>query len=340
MSITLKVVNSLNKEEVFEISITEKDRIMDVRKEIQKKSVYFSDMTYNRIGLFILLPKELVENQEDKKNSSKKVSRSSEGTFDLNKKYPVKMNLSSKNDLKLIDSYPYIKENSTKLVLYTYDLGFQINTPLANFIEYSSPVFILFLYAIIFNDDPNQGYNYIQIGTMAMICFHYVKRVFESLFIHIQINTMELKMFFVECLYYILYFGIYSQKKIFTEISEQKDISKWKYLFIVLFFISEMNNFHCHIILRKIRLYNYNEREIPKGNLFSLIYCANYFWEICSWLFISLFSSIKAIYFFTFMGAVIMTIWALEKKKFYHKMLYKKYGRIKENKKAIIPFII
>ena len=35
-----------------------------------------------------------------------------------------------------------------------------------------------------------------------------------------------------------------------------------------------------------------------------------------------------------------MTLWALAKKEFYDKMLFKKYNRINYNKKAIIPFII
>ena len=35
-----------------------------------------------------------------------------------------------------------------------------------------------------------------------------------------------------------------------------------------------------------------------------------------------------------------MTLWALEKKEFYNKMLFKKYNKINNNKRAIIPFII
>ena len=180
--------------------------------------------------------------------------------------------------------------------------------------------------------------NKIQIWTIIMIIFHYSKRVLESIFVHIQINTMEFKMFLIECLYYIIYFGVYTQKKIFSIENDLED--NYKYLYILLFFVSEINNYHCHIILRKIRLKNCNKREIPKGNIFDFVYCANYFWEICSWFFISIFSSIKAIYFFTVMGGVIMTLWALEKKDFYNKMLFKKYNKINNNKKAIIPFII
>ena len=35
-----------------------------------------------------------------------------------------------------------------------------------------------------------------------------------------------------------------------------------------------------------------------------------------------------------------MTLWALEKKEFYNKMLIKKNKKINKNKMAIIPFII
>ena len=339
MSLKIKVINSHQKDEIFYISISENDRMIDIRKEIQKKSVYFSEMSYNRIGLFIFIPKDLLVDLEKEKNKSKKIN-SKKNFFNTIENSPEKMKLSNKNDFKILESYPYIKNNYKKIILYSYDLGMQISTPLANIIEYSAPIFILIFYIIkyFYFDDNNKKLNKVQIWTIIMIIFHYTKRVFESVFVHIQINTMEFKMFLIECLYYILYFGIYAQKKIFTNV---KDIDNcFNYCFILLFFISEINNYHCHIILRKIRLINSNSREIPKGNIFNLVYCANYFWEILSWVFISLFSSIKAIYFFTFMGSVVMTLWALEKKEFYNKLLLKKYNIINNKKMAIIPFVI
>ena len=339
MSISIKVINYHQKDEIFYITITEKDRIIDIRKEILYKSVYFSEKSYNRIGLFIFVSKDLLKDDEKDKKDSKKVIRSKNNKFDLSENYPEKLKLSTKNDLKIFECYPYIIKNHKNLTLYCYDLGLQIDTPLANIIEYSSPIIILLLYVLkYFYYDKNNQLNTIQIWTIIMIIFHYLKRVFESIFVHIQINSMEFKMFLIECLYYIIYFGLYAQKQIFKI---EKDLdNNIKYLYIVLFFISEINNYHCHIILRKIRLENENNREIPKGNIFKYVYCANYFWEICSWTFISLFSSIKSIYFFTIMGGFIMALWASEKKRFYEKMLFKKYNIININKKAIIPFII
>ena len=337
MSITLKVTNYLKKDEIFNINISEKDRMIDIRKDIQEKSVYFSEKSYNRIGLFIFVPKELLKDNE--KDKSKKIIRSENNKFDIKQKYPERLNLSTKNDLNIFESYPYIINNYKTITLFTYDLGIQIETPIANIIEYSAPIIVLLFYIIKYiYIDKNKPLNKIQIWTIIMIIFHYSKRVLESIFVHIQINTMEFKMFLIECLYYIIYFGVYTQKKIFSIENDLED--NYKYLYILLFFVSEINNYHCHIILRKIRLKNCNKREIPKGNIFDFVYCANYFWEICSWFFISIFSSIKAIYFFTVMGGVIMTLWALEKKDFYNKMLFKKYNIINNNKKAIIPFII
>ena len=344
MSISLKVINYLQKDEIFYITVSENDRMIDIRKDIQKKSVYFSEKSYNRIGLFIFVSKELLnedEKDKDKNNKSKKIIRSEKNKYDLKKRYPEKLNLSTKNDLKIFESYPYIKNNFKTITLYSYDLGIQINTPLANIIEYSAPIIILLFYIIkyyYFDNNQNKKLNTIQILTIIMIIFHYSKRVLESIFVHIQINTMEFKMFLIECLYYIIYFGMYVQKQIFN--IEKELENRISYFYILLFFISEINNYHCHMILRKIRLKNNNNREIPKGNIFNYVYCANYFWEICSWLFISLFSAIKSIYFFTIMGGIVMTLWALEKKDFYNKMIFKKFNRINNKKKAIIPFII
>ena len=106
--------------------------------------------------------------------------------------------LVTKNDLKIFESYPYIINNHKNLTLYCYDLGLQIDTPLANIIEYSSPVIILLLYVLkYFYYDKNNRLNTIQIWTIIMIIFHYLKRVFESIFVHIQINSMEFKMFLI-----------------------------------------------------------------------------------------------------------------------------------------------
>ena len=336
MALKIKVINDSQKDEIFYITISDKDRIIDIRKEIQKNSVYFSEMSFNRIGLFILIPKELL--LEEEKDTNKSQKRRKNYFFDINENEKEKMKLSTKNDLKVLESYPYIKDNYKTIILYSYDLGMQINTPLANVIEYSAPIIILLFYSIKYNYLNNKELNNLQTWTITMLVFHYTKRVFESIYVHIQINTMEFKMFLLECLYYILYFGVYAQKKIFENI---KDIeNNEQYGFAFLFFFSEFNNYHCHVILRQIRLENNNNREIPKGNIFHLVYCANYFWEILSWLFLSLFCSIKAFYFFTFMGGVVMTLWALEKKEFYDKFLLKKYGIKNNKKKAIIPFII
>lgn len=339
MSLTIKVVNYLTKDEKFNITISPNDRIIDIRQEIKRRSAYFSDMSHNRIGLFIFIPKELLIGYEEIKNkkNKKKIIRSENNTFDIKGKYPEKMKLSTKNDFKIFESYPYIINNFKNITLYYYDLGIQINTHLANIIEYLAPIIILFIYIIKFlYFDNNKKLNKIQIWTIIMIIFHYLKRVLESIFVHIQINTMELKMFLIECLYYIIYFGLFSQKQIFKI---EKDLdNNLKYYYILFFFISEINNYHCHIILRKIRLQNNNNREIPKGNIFSLIYCANYFWEICSWIFISLFCSLKSIYVFTLIGSLVMTLWALEKKEFYNKMLIKKNKKINKNKIRYILF--
>lgn len=343
----INLVNSLNKEEKFSITLTDKDRIIDLRKEVQHKSAYFSSLSYNRIGFFIYLPQELASSLNAEESSKKKVKRDiNKNNFDIKDKYPIKTKLSYKNDFKIFDSYPYIKENSDKIILYIFDIGMQIETPLANFIEYSGPIFILIFYYYYYKNSIKK-YNFTQIWTMTLISIHYFKRVIESLFVHIQINTMEMKMFLVECVYYIIYFGIYSQRKIFTNLNysdnenKNENIFQIKSIFIILFFICESNNFYCHVILRKIRLNNCNKREIPYGNLFKYVYCANYFWEISSWICISVFSGLKAIYFFTFMGAVIMSFWALEKKKLYQKMMIKQFGEdLFPDTKAIIPFVL
>ena len=110
-----------------------------------------------------------------------------------------------------------------------------------------------------------------------------------------------------------------------------------RYFFVILFFLSEIQNLKCHLILRDLRIENSGKKGIPKGFLFNYVSCANYFWEFISWLCFSIFVGTLTCYIFTFLGLLIMANWALKKHREYHKHFGDKYPK---NRKAIIPFII
>lgn len=342
MSIKLPIINSCQKDEKFEITLNETDTVKDLKLQIFKLSVYFSELSMSRIGFFFYMEKpQCVKEQEQTSNLRKK------SFIDLLN--VIKVKIPNDNSLVILKAFPYLvqlsEQNHTlftnsesnkikpKFILYLTDLGIQIPTVYANFVEYSMPAVLTAVF-MFYIHDYNYLYNY-QIVTGLMIMFHYIKRVFETLYIHIQINTMELRMFIIECIYYIGFFGIVVQSYLFMD-GANVQVTIFKIIIFNIFIFSELNNFACHMILRKIRIPNKFNREIPRGNLFEYVYCANYFWEICSWLSISLFCEAISMFIFCILGAVIMSCWAVEKKIKYEK----RFKPAISNKKAIIPYIL
>lgn len=239
------------------------------------------------------------------------------------------------NSAIVLKSFPDLK-NVHKL--YIQNKGPQIDICIANVIEYSGPI-ITFTLLLIYNIFVlERKLSSLQITIYILTLLHFTKRVFESVVVHIHTKTMELKMLIVECIYYIGYYGIFCGWNLFAYDSNKSNLSFPRdWIVICMFLIYEYNNFRCHIILRVIRLKNRNVVCVPQGNLFKFVYCANYFWEVCSWICMSVLSEMKSIWGFTFMGFAVMTLWALEKKDSY----YKHFPTERElNKKAIIPFIL
>ena len=103
-----------------------------------------------------------------------------------------------------------------------------------------------------------------------------------------------------------------------------------------------MGNLHAHLTLRGLRRPGTNERRIPTGNLFGLVSCANYTFEILAWIGFSIFTQSLASWFFTIQGAGQMVIWALGKHKNYRREFNGSNGvpQYPRGRKAIFPFIL
>ncbi len=54
--------------------------------------------------------------------------------------------------------------------------------------------------------------------------------------------------------------------------------------------MAEFGNFHAHVILKNLRPAGTKARGIPRGQLFELVSCANYTWELLAWLAFSIFT--------------------------------------------------
>ena len=174
-----------------------------------------------------------------------------------------------------------------------------------------------------------------------MFTLHFVKREIETLFVHRFGNdTMPLMNIFKNSGYYWLFafwIAYITLHPLYTMPS-----SYGRRMFGVgLFIVCELLNLKSHMDLRNLRPAGTRIRRIPTGALFSLISCPNYLFEILSWVGFTLASQSVPSAVFTVVGAVQMTLWAIQKHKRYRREFNGQDGHemYPRNRKILIPFI-
>ena len=216
------------------------------------------------------------------------------------------------------------------------DLGPQIDWRLVYVVEYLGPIFIFLIFFL------NLGWenaNLTQKMAFFMAVCHFLKRVLETIFIHVfSRSTMPLKNLAINCTYYWLIFGVGVGYFLFSKDHQEPTfLPPLRYFFFFIFVCAEMKNLKCHIILRDLRTNDPEIRGIPFGEGFEFVSAANYFWEIMAWIAFSIFVNLLSAYIFTLCGFLILRVWSLKKHKDYLKTFGDKYPK---NRKAFIPFLI
>lgn len=157
------------------------------------------------------------------------------------------------NSLNVFEFYPELKKNKK---LYIKNKGKQVNIVLVNLIEYTFPMVLISAFAYF---KGIHNLNVVQKFSIFMIFFHFLKRDFESFYVHIHSKQMEFFMMILEFVYYIVYFGIFCGFNLIFGAKNKNDNINSKFIWndkrhyscLVFFIISEICNFHCHLILRK-----------------------------------------------------------------------------------------
>jgi very-long-chain enoyl-CoA reductase len=295
----INTANKIDKNEYKSILCTYKDTIADIKKQISKNLKI--DLSNDRMGLYY----------EDK-NTHKNIYL-------------------FKNDKILKECG--VDGNTT---LYVKDLGPQISWRLTYVLEYIGPL-LIFIYFFI-KLEPVYA-NFTQLVGFAMSTIHFTKRIIESLFVHVFSNkNMRLMNLFKNCFYYWIIYGICCGYSLFRHDYDEPFYSPViRGLFIFLFVAAEYMNMKCHLVLKRLKEENKGEKGIPDGYGFELVSCANYFWELVSWLSYSMFVNLPAFYIFTLIGFLIMRGWAIKKHNYYMRVFGDRYPT---NRKAFIPFLI
>ena len=242
------------------------------------------------------------------------------------------------NDDKTIESYN-IKDGAE---LIFKDLGPQINYRLVFLLEYFGPMVFVLLYSIrpsfIYGVDAAAAeYNWV--ARLGVICWtlHFLKREYETLFIHkFSRATMPLSNLFKNCVYYWTFGAVIGYPLSSPGYVAPAEIQVQ--IGLGIFALSEIGNLICHLMLSSLRpAEGSQKRTIPSGFLFDYVACPNYTFEVFSWVGFSILTNLPFAYLFTLVGFMQMADWAQKKHRGYKKTYDKDYTKLK--RKAIIPFL-
>ena len=134
--------------------------------------------------------------------------------------------------------------------------------------------------------------------TYKMALFHFIKRVFECIFVHLYSKpTKSLNRIVKEMGYFGLYFGVlvpfyllhplYKGDAFWGKVPIVPESSYYYiyYALAALFIFAEIMNLMCHLHLKSFRKGDHDfTRMIPRFHGYSKITSANYFWELLAWI--------------------------------------------------------
>ncbi len=110
---------------------------------------------------------------------------------------------------------------------------------------------------------------------------------------------------------------------------------------MISFFIFEARSGACYSAVRNLRPEGTKERGIPTGFGFDLVSCANYLYEVLSWLVFAIYVHTLGAYVFIACTIYVLRGWAMERHLRYKREFDGKEGRklYPSGRKALIPFI-
>jgi len=172
--------------------------------------------------------------------------------------------------------------------------------------------------------------------SFALVQIHFIKREFETHFIHrFSLETMPIINIFKNSFHYWILSGLFIAYFLYHPLYQAPFGNLVVYIFAGLFLFAEYHNFACHCILRDLRKPGTKTRGNPRGNLFEYVACANYTWELIAWLLFAIFTQTLTAYFFFLVSFGQIAAWSVKKAK----ALKQEFGREPKGRKILIPFV-
>ncbi|KAE8378299.1 3-oxo-5-alpha-steroid 4-dehydrogenase-domain-containing protein [Aspergillus bertholletiae] len=217
------------------------------------------------------------------------------------------------------------------------DLGPQVSWRTVFIAEYLGPVIIpgLFLF-------PLRPYLYRTHGTITepsnaqrllcvLLTIHFVKREYESIFVHRFSNaTMPARNIARNSGYYCVMSCnmAYWMFRPNSATATVRSSPALLYAGVALFVFGELANLNAHLVLRDLRRAGTTDRGVPCGFGFDAVTCPNYLFEIIAWVGIYLVSGLSwSVLMFIIIGSVQMGIWARKKERRYREEFGDRYKR-------------
>lgn len=252
-----------------------------------------------------------------------------------------------------LDNIEDFKQNAVgaSATIYVKDLGPQVSWRGVFITEYGGPLvlYLIFYFRMIpwmYGLDSSSFMKPSTHPTVVLACIchtaHYLKREFETIFIHRFSNgTMPIMNIFKNSAYYWGFgalLGYYVNHPRYTSPPDSQVT-----MFFYIWLLMEMGNFSIHLALRNLRPAGTKIRKIPvaTGNpftwLFELVTCPNYTYEVAGWACFTMMTSCFMGGVFTVVGFLQMWVWAKGKRRNYIKEFGDKWPK---RRTAIVPFLM
>jgi very-long-chain enoyl-CoA reductase len=201
------------------------------------------------------------------------------------------------DDSKTVASYG-LGENP---VLTMKDLGPQIGYRTVFLWEYFGPMVFVGLYymrpSLIYGKDASADYNWVALLGVACWMLHFLKREFETIFVHkFSRPTMPLGNLFKNCMYYWSFGAVIGYPLCNPAYVPPGETQV--YVGLGIFLLCELGNLICHVMLSNMRPAEGSQaRSIPSGFLFNYVACPNYTFEVMSWVGFSIMTQVRTLQF-------------------------------------------
>ena len=219
--------------------------------------------------------------------------------------------------------------------------GPQLSWTTVFIIEYLGPILIHLLFLVIrpyvySTAAPLSASQYL---TMGMIVLHFIKREYETVFVHkFSLSTMPVFNIFKNSAHYWIASGLNIAYWVYApNANAAKSSPLVNYINVVgiiLYVFGEVSNFITHKTLSNLRSPGGTERGIPKGYGFNLVTCPNYLFELTAWTGIFLVSKSSSTLLFNIFAWWQMNQWAIKKERALRNEFPDEYQR---KKYALIP---